>query len=141
MIFYMVYSTCPYFSLHLPQITLKVNTPSHLALFEALLSAIFFGEEERGQRGERRSSLSAARGRENTSIRSEWGRATKTRPSEVSHFLTLAWQRDQGQTLAIWLQKYGHCRALGFPEKPNCTDCLKPEARTADSSAIALLIR
>ena len=29
----------------------------------------------------------------------------------------------------------------GFPEKSNCTDCLKPEARTDDSSAIALLIR
>ena len=29
----------------------------------------------------------------------------------------------------------------GFPEKSNCTDCLKPEARTADSSAITLLIR
>ena len=29
----------------------------------------------------------------------------------------------------------------GFPEKPNCTGSLKPEARTADSSAITLLIR
>ena len=70
--------------------------------------------------------------------------AAKTRPSEVSHFLTLAWQRDQGQTLATWLPKHANADpavALGFSEKPNCTDCLKPEARTADSSAITLLIR
>jgi hypothetical protein len=92
MIFHMVYSTHPYFPLHLPQITLKLNTPSHLALFEALLSAIFYGEDERGRRGGRRSCLSAACGHEDTSIRIEWRRATKARPSDVSHFLTLAWQ-------------------------------------------------
>ena len=111
-------------------ITLKVNTPSHLALFEALLSAIFFGEEERGRRGERRSCLSAARGREDTSIRSEWRQATKTRPSEVSHFLTLAWQRDQRQTLATWLQKHGHCRAPGFSREIELHRL--PETRSAD---------
>ena len=109
-IFYMVYSTHPYFSLHFPQITPKVNTLSHLALFEALLSAIFFGEEDRGRRGERRICLSAARGREDTSTRGARRRATKIHPSEVSHLLTLAWQRDQGQTLATWLPKHGHCR-------------------------------
>ena len=129
----MVYGTHPYFSLYLPQITLKVNTPSHLALFEALLSAIYFGEEEcgrQGRRGERRSCLSAARGREDTSIRSEWRWATKKRPSEVSHFLTLAWQRDQGQTLATWLPKHGHCRALGFSREIELHRL--PETRSAD---------
>ena len=45
------------------KITLKVNTLSHLALFEALLSAIFSGEEDHGRRGERLSCLSAGRGR------------------------------------------------------------------------------
>ena len=129
----MVYSTHPYFPLHLPQITLKVNTPSHLALFEALLSAIFFGEEDRGRRGERRSCLSAARGREDTSIRSEWRRATKTLPSEVSHFLTLAWQRDQGQTLATWLPKHVNADpavALGFSREIELHRL--PETRSAD---------
>ena len=130
MIFHMVYSTYPYFSLHLPQITLKVNTPSHLALFEALLIAIFFGEEERGRRGERRSCLSAARGREDTSIRSEWRRAMKTRRKKVCRFLTLAWQRDQGQTLATWLPKHGHCRALGFSREIELHRL--PETRSAD---------
>ena len=61
----------------------------------------------------------------------------------MSHFLALAWQRDQGQTLAILPPKAWPLQIWpsGSPEKPNCTDCLKPEARTADSSAITLPIR
>ena len=129
----MVYSTHPYFHFIYLKITLKLNTPSHLALFEALLSAIFFGEEDRGRREERWSCLSAARGREDTSIRSEWRRATKTLPSEVSHFLTLAWQRDQGQTLATWLPKHVNADpavALGFSREIELHRL--PETRSAD---------
>ena len=81
---------------------------------------------------------------EDTSIRSEWRRATKTLPSEVSHFLTLAWQRDQGQTLATWLPKHvtaDPAVAPGFSREIELHRL--PETRSADRQqlSITLLIR
>ena len=93
-----------------------------------------FSSEKKTLAGEgAKELLSAARGREDTSIRSEWRRATKTRPSEVSHFLTLAWQRDQGQTLATWLPKHvtaDPAVALGFSREIELHRL--PETRSAD---------
>ena len=129
--FHMVYSIHPCLSLHLPQYNSQTEHPVSFSAPRSSSQCHFLRRRRPWPARGAKELLSAARGREDTSIRSEWRRATRARPSEVSHFLTLAWQRDQGQTLATWLPKH----PSGFPEKSNCTDCLKPEARTANSSA------
>ena len=61
------------------------------------------------------------------------GEQRKALPSEVSHFLTLAWQRDQGQTLATWLPKHVNADpavALGFSREIELHRL--PETRSAD---------
>ena len=69
-------------------------------------------------------------GNEDTSIRSEplldFGLAASPGPN-TRHMAPEAWSLQT--------------QPSGFPEKPNCTDCLKPEARTAGSSARTLPIR
>ena len=130
----MVYSTHPYLALHLPQ-----NNPQneHPVSFSALRSSsqCHFIRRRRPwpARGAKELLISSSRP-------PAWRRATKARPSEVSRFLALAWQRDQGQALATWLPMHGHCRpALGFsreielhrlPEIPPHT--IIPSASTAD---------
>ena len=86
-----------------------------------------------GSEGAAYQQLAAARmgaSNEDTPIRSEslpgFGLAARPGPN-TRHMAPKAW------SLQI--------QPSGFPEKSNCTDCLKPEARTADCPAIALLIR
>ena len=129
----MVYSIHPCLSLHLPRNNPQTEHPISFSALRSSSQCHFLRRRNRGRREERWSCLSAARGREDTSIRSEWRRATKTRPSEVSHFLTLAWQRDQGQTLATWLPKHvtaDPAVALGFSRVIELHRL--PETRSAD---------
>ena len=86
-----------------------------------------------GGEGAAYQQLAAARveaGNEGTSIRSEslldFGLAARPGPN-TRHVATKAWPLQTQQ--------------LSFPAKSNCTDSLKPEARTAGSLALPLLIR
>ena len=126
----MVYSIHPCLSLHLPQNNSQTEHPVSFSALRSSSQCHFLRRRRPWPARGAKELLSAARGREDTSIRNEWRRATKTRPSEVSHFLTLAWQRDQGQTLATWLPMHGHCRALGFSREIELHRL--PETRSAD---------
>ena len=123
----MVYSTNPYFSLHLPQNNPQTEHPISFSALRSSSQCHFL----------RRRRPWPARGATELLISSSrppaWRRATKTRPSEVSHFLTLAWQRDQGQTLATWLPKHVNADpavALGFSREIELHRL--PETRSAD---------
>jgi hypothetical protein len=129
----MVYSIHPCLSLHLPQNNSQTEHPVSFSALRSSSQCHFLRRRRPWPARGAKELLSAARGREDTSIRSEWRRATKTRPSEVSHFLTLAWQRDQGQTLATWLPKHVNADpavALGFSRETELHRL--PETRSAD---------
>jgi len=86
-----------------------------------------------GSEGAAYQQLAAARveaSNEDTSIRGEslldFGFAARPGPN-TRHMAPKAWPLQT--------------QPSGFPEKSNCTDSLKPEARTADSSAITLITR
>ena len=98
---------------------------------------LFFSEKKivtgEGSEGATYQQLVAARveaSNEDTPIRSEslldFGLAARPGPN-TRHMAPKAWSLQT--------------QPSGFPEKSKCTDCLKPEARAADSSAIALLTR
>ena len=126
----MVYSTHPYFPLHLPQNNPQTEHPISFSALRSSSQCHFLRRRRPWPARERRSCYQQLA-------------AAKTRPSEVSHFLTLAWQRDQGQTLATWLPKHGHCRAPGFSREielhrlseTRSADRRQPSHRTAHSVA------
>ena len=69
------------------------------------------------------------------------GEQRRLAPKEVCRFLTLAWLRDQGQTLATWLPKHvtaDPAAALGFSREIELHRL--PETRSADRRQLSITL-